>query len=76
MKKPHHFSELSRFLCSQCGRHIKQRLVEQKQEVPKLCYNCWQKKEKARRGQRGKKPFEPIEVKGKPVSETIIEERR
>jgi len=55
MRKSHHFSELSRFLCAQCGRHIKARMAEQKQEVPKLCYRCWRKKEQVRRGVGRKK---------------------
>ena len=41
MKKSHAFNERSNsHFCKKCGKPIKQRLVEQKTNVPDLCFRC------------------------------------
>lgn len=43
VRKSHDYRQLSGFLCAQCGKPIKQRLIEIKKKRPHLCYQCYRK---------------------------------
>lgn len=53
MKKPYRFDEVSgQYFCRECGKAIKQRLVETKRRIPKLCYEHYMELKKSHQGKK------------------------
>ena len=45
MKKSHHYTDVSKRICTDCGeKHIKTRMVEKRDA--KICYGCFVKRRK------------------------------